>query len=123
MAIPESVAQVIKVLRKDTILIRTVCPLIQSNVSVYLTPACVWCDEGAESVAVDWVELHADAGRLRLLDYEWMRDDFGRLVADLADLQTGETLTHYLIERGVAKERPHHLLDVLHQMMHAKEPE
>lgn len=123
MALPEAVAQVIRVLRKDTILIRTVCPLIQSQVSVYMTPACVWCDEGCEDATIDWVELHADAGRLRLHTYDWLRDDHGKLLADLADLQTGECLTDYLVERGVAKPRPHHVLDVMHQMMAAKEPE
>lgn len=123
MALPEAVAQVIRVLRKDTILIRTVCPLIQSQVSCYMTPACVWCDEGAEDSIIDWVELHADADRLKLLDYEWLRDDYGRLIADLADPQTGETLTAFLLERHVAQERPHHILDVMHQMMMAKEPE
>lgn len=123
MAVPESIAQVIRVLRKDTILIRTACPMIQSQVSVYMTPACVWCDEGAEDAIIDWVELHADADRLRLLDYDWLRDEHGKLIADLADLQSGETLTGYLIERGVAKPRPHHMLDVMHTMMQAKEPE
>lgn len=123
MAIPEAVAQVIRVPRYDTLLIRTHCPLIQASISVYMTPANVWCDDGADSAIIDWVELHADHGRLRLETYEWLRDEHGKLLADLVDLQSGETLTGYLLEQGVAKPRPHHVMDVMYQLMAAKEPE
>lgn len=123
MAIPESIATVIRVPRHDTILVRTHCPLVQAQVSVYVTPANVWCDDGADSAIIDWVELHADHGRLRLETYEWLRDDHGKLLGDLIDLQSGECLTQYLIEQGVAKSRPHHVLDVMYAMMNAREPE
>lgn len=123
MALPESLAQVIRVPRHDTLMIRTHCPLIQAQVTTYMTPAGVWCDDGCEAAIIDWVELHADAGRLRLETYEWLRDEHGKLLADLVDIQSGETLTHYLIEQGVAKARPHHVVDVMYSMMHAREPE
>lgn len=123
MAIPESLATVVRVPRHDTLLIRTHCPLIQASVSTYMTPANVWCDDGAESAIIDWVELHADHGRLRLETYEWLRDDHGKLLGDLIDTQTGECLTQYLLEQSVAKPRPHHITDVMYALMNAKEPE
>lgn len=123
MELQDSVATVVRVLRYDTMMIRCACPMLQSQITTYMTPAGVWCDTGADDAMIDWVECHADAERLRLVPMDWMRDDCGRLIADLADLQSGELLTNYLVERGAAKPRPHHLLEAMHQMMHAKEPE
>jgi hypothetical protein len=123
MAIPETLAQVIRVLRPDTILVRAACPLVQSQVSVYMTPCGVTCEPGSEPAIIDWVELHADADRLALITWDWLRDEHGKLLADLCDVRTGETLTHYLLEIGVAKERSNHLVDVLEKTMHALEPE
>lgn len=123
MELQDSVATVVRVPRHDTVMIRCVCPMLQSQITTHMTPAGVWCDDGAEDAIIDWVECHSDAERLRLVPMDWMRDAYGRLVADLADLQSGERLSTYLIDAGVAKPRPHHTLDVLHEMMNAKEPE
>jgi hypothetical protein len=123
MAIPDTLAQVIRVLRPDSILVRAACPLVQSQVSVYMTPCGITCEPGCESTIIDWVELHADADRLALITWDWLRDEHGKLLADLGDVRTGETLTHYLLETGVAKERPSHMFDVLEHTMHALEPE
>lgn len=123
MDIPDSLAIVVRVTRNDTILLRCACPMLQSHVSVYMTPAGVWCGDQCDDAIIDWVECHADADRLRLVARDWLRDEHGKLIADLADPQSGELLTDYLVACGAAKPRPHHMLDVLHQMMHAKEPE
>jgi hypothetical protein len=120
---PDAVAQVIRVLRPDTYLIRAACPLIQSQVSMYMTPCGIECNPGCEPEVIDWVELHADAERVGLETAEYLRDEFGRLLADLTDLRTGESLTSYLLSRGVAKERPSHVREVMECLMVAKEPE
>ena len=119
----ESVAQVIRLLRPDTYLIRVGCPLIQSQVSTYMTPVGITCKPGCESEVIDWVELHADFDRLGLATVEYLRDDYGRLLADLTDLRTGETLTAYLLARGAATDRPEHVREVMESFMVAKEPE
>lgn len=123
MEYPDTLAQVIRVLRKDTILIRCVCPHIQSQVSMYMTPAELWCEENAVKGIIDWVECHADADRLKLITWDWMRDEYGRLLADLQDIQTGEMMTDYLVSVGAAKPRPHHYLDVIHTIAAAREPD
>jgi hypothetical protein len=120
---PDTVVQVIRVLRPDTYLIRAACPILQSQVSTYMTPFGVSCQPGCEADVIDWVELHADAERLGLATVEYLRDDHGRLLADLTDLRTGETLTSYLLSRGVAAERPEHVREVMESLMVSKEPE
>jgi hypothetical protein len=116
-----TIAEVIRVIRYDTLQLRTLLPQVQSKLTVYMTPCGVWCDEPAKTAACDWCELHADAGRLKLLTFDWMRDDYGRLLGDLADIQTGETLTDYLVEVGAAKPRPHHYMDVLYALLGSAE--
>lgn len=123
MDLPESVATVIRVTRNDTIFIRSVCPMLQSKVSLYMTPAGVWCGDNCADAIIDWVECHADAERLKLIPFDWMRDEHGKLIADLADIQSGEQLTDYLVSCGAAKPRPHHMLDAMYSLMGAKEPE
>jgi len=116
-------ASVIRVTRKDTALIRVLSPLLQSMVSTYLTVEGVWCDDGADDAIIDWVELHSDYGRLGLRTFGWVRDEWGRLLGDLADLQTGELLSDYLIEQKVASARPHHYMETMLNLAHAKEPD
>lgn len=120
---PQSVATVIRVLRYDTLQIRTWCPVIQARAVVFMTPAGVWCEDAAKEHIVDWCEIHSDAERLKLVTFDYMRDDYGRLIANLADLQSGETLSDYLVKACVAKARPHHLLDAFSCMLTAGEVE
>jgi len=120
---PDSIASVIRVTRHDTLQIRSHVTQLQGMATIYCVLEGVWCDDGAEEAIVDWCEVHADSGRFRLLSGDWLRDEYGRLLANLQDLTTGEVLTDYLIERGVAKDRPHHYLDVLTHLMQCKEPD
>lgn len=118
---PESIAEVVRVLRYDTLQIRTVIPQVQSRLTVYMTPCGVWCYDECKSHMCDWCELHADAGRLKLVNYDWLRDDYGRLLGDLADIQSGELLTDYLVSVNAAKPRPHHYCDVLYALLGSAE--
>jgi hypothetical protein len=79
-------------------------------------------DDAKEHI-IDWCELHADAERLKLVTYDHMRDEYGRLMGDLADIQSGETLTSYLLSVGVAKSRPHHILEMLGVLLSSSEVE
>lgn len=115
--------QVIRVTRPDTVLIRTYCPQIQGNAHVHLVLEGVKCFRKATPEIIDWVDIHADAGRLKLITWEWFRDEYGRVLGDLVDLQTGEPLTQWLIERKVAKPRPDHYLEVLRNMVNCEEPD
>lgn len=118
---PHAVATVVRVPRYDTMQIRHWCPLTSGRLVTYCTPCGVFCDESAKSAIVDWCELHSDAERIGLRTFDYMRDDYGRLIVDLHDLSTGETLTSYLIQVGAAKPRPHHLLEALENLLHAGE--
>jgi hypothetical protein len=115
------IAEVIRVLRYDTIQIRVWLPLAQMRAVCYITPAGVWCDCPAKEAIVDWCELHANHDRLFLVTYDNMRDEYGRLIADLADTQSGDRLSSYLVQVGAAKPRPHHLLDAFGTMLQAGE--
>jgi hypothetical protein len=123
MVQPESVAQVIRVTRPDTLLIRTVCPHIQSRVSIYMVLEGIHALPEARPAIIDWVEIHADAERLKLVSTDWVRDDYGRLLGDLADLQSGEMLTDWLLSQGVATPYEHHFTDVMEAMLRSQEPE
>ncbi len=116
-------AQVIRVTRKDTVQLRVMNPQLQSMVATYMAVEGVWCDEHADSAIVDWVEIHADHGRLQLVTFGWVRDEYGRLLGDLCDLQTGECLSDYLVEQKVATPRPHHYMETMMNLMQGKEPE
>lgn len=122
MDCPFTVAQVIRVTRGDTILIRCATPQLASMCAIYLCLCGVRCKKKAREHIIDWVDIHADADRLRLVTFGWMRDQFGRLLGDLSDISTGERLTDYLIEQGVAEENPHHYADVVEALMNAPEP-
>lgn len=123
MDYPETIAQVVRVTRGDTVLVRCTAPQLASMVAIYVVLCGVRCKKRASSDIVDWVEAHADADRLNLVSFDWVRDSYGRLLADLADISTGERLTDYLLNLGVAEEYPHHYADVVEAMIRAQEPE
>lgn len=115
--------QVIRVTRPDTVLVRAYCPQLQGNTHIHLVLEGVKCGRRCTAEIIDWVEIHADAGRLKLITWEWFRDEYGRVLGDLVDLQTGEPLTQWLIDRKVAKPRPDHYLEVLRNMVNCEEPD
>lgn len=112
-----------RVTRHDTVMCKVYCPLSRSRSEVAVTVAGVWCFHDAMQHIVDWCEIHADAERLRLLPYDFIRDEYGRLVADIADIQSGETLSAYLLSVNAGKPRPHHMLEVMGSYMSSREPE
>lgn len=112
--------RVIRVTRPNTLLIRAMIPALQSECSLYMVLAGILAKRLAARDIVDWLELHENQ-RFRLVIYDWWRDSFGRLLGDLADIRTGETLTSFLVQRGVAKERPDHLNDVLIDLINGLE--
>lgn len=117
----DSIVTVTRLLRHDTYEIRLYCPALRSRATLYMTPMGIWCDEDCRHHALDWIELHAESDRLRLVTADWLRDDYGRLLGDLQDLRTGETLTAYLLSVKAAKRRPHHVMDVMYQLADAAE--
>lgn len=123
MDLPDALtAQVIRVTRPDTLMIRVQVPQTQSRSTVYVAVAGVTCEEHAKQTIVDWVETHADFGRLRIVT-DWMRDSYGRVLADLTDLQSGESLATYLVKQGAAQEYQTHYVDVFRDLMEAGEPD
>lgn len=123
MDLPEAMtAQVIRVTRPDTLMVRINVPQTQAQTTVYMAVVGVTCDEHAKQTIVDWVETHADFQRLRLIT-DWMRDSYGRVLADLADIQSGETLATYLVSQGVAQDYDTHYVDVFRDLMEAGEPD
>ena len=123
MEVSESLVQVVRVTRRDTVMIRVPCMTSANLATIYLVLHGVTCKRGAQSSIVDWVELHADGGRLKLAHAEWFRDSFGRLLGDLVDRNSGEALTQYLIDTGVAVPRSNHYADLIEQILRAQEPE
>lgn len=114
---------VVRVTRPDTLLIRCYCPQVQSMINTYLVLEGVTCEPEAKAEILDWCELHADAERLRLMTWDWFRDNYGRVLGDLADIQTGETLTQHLLDAKVAEPRPDHYLDILRSIAEAEGPD
>lgn len=119
----ESVAYVLRVTRPDTIQVRSPDCRLGCMATLYLRLEGVECKPHAEDSIIDWVECHADYGRLRLHTGRWLRDVYGRVLGDLADVSTGETLTDYLVSVGAADAYPQHYYDTMTQIMHSKEPE
>lgn len=109
-------AVLVRVTRPDTLLVRTFVPHVQSMLNVYLVLEGIACQPDAQQEIEDWCEIHADAERLKLITWEWFRDAYGRVLGDLADLETGETLTQWLLDRKVAEPRPDHYLDILRSL-------
>lgn len=112
---------VIRATRPDTVLVRTYVPQVQSMINVHLVLEGVTCQPEAREEIEDWCEIHADAERLKLVTWEWFRDSYGRVLGDLADIQTGETLTQWLLDRQVAEARPDHYLDILRSLAEEEE--
>lgn len=124
MAIPASMTcEVRRVTRCDTVIIRLWIPQIQANCEIPLLLEGVTCGEEAKRHICDWVEIHADFGRLRLIGGDTFRDEYGRLLGDLADMSSGETLTEWLIEQRVATRRPNHFFDIMAERLTAEEPD
>ena len=116
------IVTVSRVTRSDTLMCKAYCQLARSRQEIAVTVAGVWCHHDAMQHIVDWCEIHADAERLKLIPCDYIRDDYGRLVADLADIQTGETLSAYILSVGAGKPRPHHMLEVMGAYMSSMEP-
>lgn len=108
---------VIRVTRPDTLLVRTFCPQVQATVSIHLLLEGVKCSEECKAEIVDWCELHQDFDRLKLITFDWVRDCYGRVLGNLADLQSGEVLSDYLLERKVAEPFPDHYMTVLRDLI------
>lgn len=118
---PHAIAHVLRVVGHDTLQMRTWCPLTQARSTLYATLCGVSCREDAKEHIIDWCEIHADAERLRLVSYDYLRDEYGRLLVDLADINSGETLSAYLISLGAAESRPKHIMDMLGVMLTSRE--
>lgn len=117
-------ATVIRVTKPDTLLIRAMVPQIQSMVSMYgVLMGTQDHAEGCRQGICDWVEVHADAGRLRLSTCDWLRDSYGRLLIDLTDLQSGESLVEYLIDQEFCGRNDNHVIDCVREMLMSQEPE
>jgi hypothetical protein len=117
----DPIVTVTRLLRHDTYDLRMYCPALRARATVYMTPMGIWCDDDARQHALDWIELHAENDRLRLITADWLRDEYGRLLGDLQDLRSGETLTSYLMSVKAAKRRPHHVMDVMYVLASAPE--
>jgi hypothetical protein len=115
--------EVIRVTRPNTLLIRTLVAPIQSYATTYAVLAGVRCRPQAVREIIDWLEIHADFGRFELMVFDWMRDSYGRLLANICDRRTGDTLTAYLLQREAAIERGNHLESVMADLLNAQEPE
>lgn len=115
--------EVIRVTRPNTLIVRTMVPPIQSYATTYVVLAGVRCRKAATKEIIDWLEIHGDFGRFELMVFDWLRDSYGRLLAHICDRRTGEPLTAYLLQRGVAVERGNHLEEVMMEMLSAQEPE
>ena len=115
--------RVIRVTRADTLMIRVVLPHIGQEVSQHMVLEGVECSKGCRTLVLDWVELHQEPDGLYFINADWLRDSYGRLVGDLQDIQTGETLTQYLLEQCAAKTKPWHVNDVIKSLLRAEAPE
>lgn len=114
-----TIVNVMRILRDDTLQVREWCPTCGQVNNVCVVLAEVFCENSREHIR-DWVEVHEGAIALKMFDY--LRDDYGRLLADLFDRDTGESLTDYLVQAGCAKRRPHHVGEVFDQISRHMEP-
>lgn len=124
MELKEPIATVVRVTRPDTLIVRIMVPQLQSMVSTYLVLEGVECGPEAKSAINEWVEHHSNGEWCKLIAArDYFRDSYGRLLGDLADMRTGEVLTDYLIDVGVADARPQHFLDLVREMLTSEGPE
>ena len=105
----------VRVTRRDTVLVRTYCPMVQSMLNVYIVLEGVKCRKDAAEQIEKWCEFHAENDQLKLVVWQWFRDSYGRILGDLADISSGECLTDYLIDCGAAIHRPDHYIDILRE--------
>jgi hypothetical protein len=111
----EQTCTLVRASRDDTAVIRTYCPQIMASVNLYLVLEGVRCLPGARDCIEDWAELHSENDKLKLIVWQWFRDQHGRVLGDLADLTTGERLTDYLKEQCLASDWPDHYLEILRE--------
>lgn len=115
----KTVVHVIKITRDDTLHVKEFCTHCGNVDSMHIVLSGVFCD-GSRHHIQDWVEVHQQHLRLQPIDY--LRDDYGRVLADLVDYQTGEKLTDYLIQCNAATRRPHHVTEVFDNAFRYMEP-
>ena len=60
-------ARVVRVTRPDTFMVRTYVPQVTANATLCCVLAGVRCKKAARQHILDWVEIHSDHGRLRLV--------------------------------------------------------
>lgn len=114
--------EVRRVTRPDTVIVRAWLPMVQALAEIPLLLEGVKCKPEAKQMICDWVEVHEHFGHLKLLSLDFFRDTYGRMLGDLADLDSGETLTGWLIEQGAAEDYPAHYMDLLTDRLTAEEP-
>jgi|688.fasta_scaffold01126_8 hypothetical protein len=114
--------EVRRVTRPDTVIVRTWLPMVQALAEIPVLLEGVKCKPQAQQMIIDWVELHQEFGQLRLLTLDYFRDTYGRMLGDLADIGSGETLTGWLLEQGAAEDYPSHYMDVMTDRLTAEEP-
>lgn len=103
---------------------RTTLPAVSASVCIYATPIGTKNHRPeCKQAIVDWIEVHADHDRVLLDSHEWWRDSYGRLLIDLLDIQSRESLCDYLIDNDFCDEHPDHVLDCLTTMLASREPE
>lgn len=103
-------------------MIRTSVPQVQSQLTQYLVLEGVKCFPDAKQGIVDWCEVHQEGGRFGLICHDWFRDTYGRLLGDLQDLSSGETLTGYLLENRMAEANPYHYQELMESLLRSVEP-
>lgn len=114
--------EVRRVTRPDTVIVRTWLPMIQARAEIPVLLEGVKCKPECQQMIIDWVEIHQNFGHLKLMTLDFFRDNYGRMLGDLADLDTGETLTGWLLEQGAAEDYPSHYMDVMTDRLTAEEP-
>jgi len=114
---------VLRVTRPNTLMVRYFVPEMQATCTFSLCLLGVRCKDNAVQAILDWLEVHADYERVSLVTCDWVRDSYGRVLGDLLDVRSKESLTEYLIQSGAATPRANHLESVLTDMLSAPEPE
>lgn len=124
MVTPKAIeCEVVRVTRPDTFLLRTFVPSVLQKLCIYATPlATINHTKECQQAMLDWIELHADNGKLLLDSQEWWRDSYGRLLTDLLDMQTKESMCDYLVDKGFCKYNPNHVYDCLSVLLNSQEP-
>jgi len=122
---PSSVmAFVVRVTRPNTILLRVFLYGTEKSETHYVVLSGVKVKKKqAVGNIIDWCELHSCAGKHGLAVKGWIRDSFGRLIGDLYDLQTGETLSEFLLLRGDAVKWPSQVQEAMDDLLFSQEPE